>query len=358
VPLHIPWMFLSPFGLSGNISLDAISGDGDAAIVGQSIPDQQVAFQLVDQNGAPVVGAPVTFNQDPSSVPLTLSGASSVTDNYGFAYANVTIGSQTGTYSVDATGGGQSYTFSGTVYAQPTISANSIGDAAEYQRPIAPGSYVSIFGANLSQTTDYNYSPVRLPLSIDNVTVSFDAAATGSLPAVSYPGYLVYVSPSQINIQVPWELQGYPSAQMKVTVFEFGYGNVVTVPLASAAPEIFEVGTGAAAALDLNYHVVNASNPAVRGSYISIFCNGLGPVSNTPASGNIASANPVSTTNTTATVAIGGVAANVIFSGLAPGYPGLYQVNVQVPQNLTPGAQPLVVSIGSVSSKTSGTWVQ
>ena len=60
VPLHIPWMFLSPFGLAGNISLDAFSGDGDAAIAGRQIPDGAVAFQLVDQNGAPLTGAPVT----------------------------------------------------------------------------------------------------------------------------------------------------------------------------------------------------------------------------------------------------------------------------------------------------------
>jgi minor extracellular serine protease Vpr len=358
VPLHVPWMFLSPFGLSGTVSLTAVSGDGDSAITGAPIPDQQVAFQLLDQNGAPVTGAPVTFTRDGASVPLTLSGVSSVTDNYGFAYANVAIGAQTGTYLVDASGGGQFYTFTGTVYAAPTVFAKGVVDNAGYVQPIAPGSYVSIFGTNLSEVTDYNYSRNRLPLSIDNVTVTFDAPANGSLPAISVPGYLNFISPGQINIQIPWELQGYTSAQMKVTLFESDYGNLVTVPLVVVAPQIFEVSAGASATLDSNFQLVTSSNPAARGSVVEIYCNGLGPVTNQPASGNPALANPLSNTINVPTVTIGGVAATVAFSGLAPGYPGLNQINLLVPANLTPGPQTLVITSANATSQPSTMWVK
>ena len=348
VALHVPYMFISPQSAQGTINLDAVSGDQDAAIAGQVIPDGQVAFQLVDANGAPVTGVPATFSQGSGSVPLTLSDVSSSTDNYGFAYATVTIGSRTGTYVVNANAGGQSYQFSGSVSPQPTVGAGGVVNAANFTAPVAPGSYVSIFGTNLSIVTDENYSPVHLPLSMDEVTVSFDASATGSLPAVSVPGRLVYVSAGQINIQVPWELQGYSSAKMKVTLFEFGYGNVVTVPLANYSPAIF--GSTIAAAEDVNGHVISSSNPVARGGVVQLFCNGLGPVTNQPASGDSAVANPLSTTTTTPTVTVGNASANITFSGLTPGFPGLYQVNFQVPGNIPAGNQPIIVSIGGVSS--------
>jgi minor extracellular serine protease Vpr len=349
VPLHIPYMFISPGSAQGTVNLDAVSGDLDAAIAGQIIPDGQVAFQLTDANGAPLTGVPVTFSQGRGGVPITLSDVSSTTDNYGYAYATVTIGSQTGTYVVNATGGGQSYQFQGSVSPQPTVGAGGVVNAANFTAPVAPGSYVSIFGTNLSTVTDENYNPLHLPLSMDQVTVSFDAAPTGSRPALSVPGRLVYVSPGQVNIQAPWELQGYSSAKMKVTLFEFGFGNVVTVPLANYTPAIF--GSTVAAAEDLNGHVISSSNPASRGGFISLFCNGLGPVTNQPASGDSAVSSPLSSTTTLPTVTIGGVSVtNVPFSGLAPGFPGLYQVNLQVPANVQAGNQQIVVSIGGVSS--------
>jgi minor extracellular serine protease Vpr len=346
VALRIPYMFLSP--TSGTVNLDAISGDQDQAIVNQIIPDGVVGFQLTDANGVPVTGAAVSFSEGPGSVPLTITEASTTTDNYGFAYATVTIGAQTGTYIVNASGGGQSYQFSGSVSPQPTVSSGGVVNAANSTSPVAPGSYVSIYGSNLSNVTDEDYSAVRLPLSMDQVTVSFDAAASGGLPAISVPGHIVYVSPNQVNIQVPWELQGYSSAKMKVTLYEFGFGNVVTVPIASYTPAMFG-STIAAAENAVTGQVITAANPAARGSVISLFCNGLGPVNNQPASGDSAGV-PLSTTKTTATVTIGGTSANVTFSGLAPGFPGLYQVNVQVPSSIPAGNQQVIVSIGGVSS--------
>ena len=347
--MHIPYMFMSPLGLSGTtVNLDAFSGDSDQAIAGQVIPDGQVAFQLTDQNGVPIAGVPVTFSKAASSVPLTLSGVSATTDSYGDAFAMVTIGSQTGMYAVSASAGGQTYQFTGNVSAPPATS--TVLSAANGTSPVAPGSYAAIYGNNLGYATDENYNTLRLPLSMDHVTVSFDAPATGSLPAVSVPGYIIYTSPSQVNVQVPWELQGYSSASVKVTVYERGFGNVVAVPVASYAPAIFPYGSIAAAANVTNGSIITASNPAARGSYIALFCNGLGPVTNQPASGNPAVATPLSQTPEKPTVMIGGVVGKVNFSGLTPGFPGLYQVNVQVPANIAAGMQPITVAIGGATS--------
>jgi hypothetical protein len=95
------------------------------------------------------------------------------------------------------------------------------------------------------------------------------------------------------------------------------------------------------------------SRPVLPGEYVSIYCTGLGAVSNQPASGGAAPGDQLALTNATPSVTIGGIPATVVFSGLAPGFVGLYQVNVQVPPNVPAGdALPAVVSIGSASSKT------
>jgi uncharacterized protein (TIGR03437 family) len=95
------------------------------------------------------------------------------------------------------------------------------------------------------------------------------------------------------------------------------------------------------------------ARPALRGEFISIYCNGLGAVNNPAGSGRPANSNPLSNTISTPTVQIGGVTAPVIFSGLAPGFAGLYQVNVQVPAAVSTGSQvPVVLSTNGVSSNT------
>jgi uncharacterized protein (TIGR03437 family) len=84
-----------------------------------------------------------------------------------------------------------------------------------------------------------------------------------------------------------------------------------------------------------------------------LYVNGLGPVDNTPATGDPAPSAPnLSRTLSLPGVMIGGKNAPVQFSGLAPGFSGLYQVNVTVPQNAGTGMQPVVVTINGLSSNT------
>jgi minor extracellular serine protease Vpr len=161
------------------------------------------------------------------------------------------------------------------------------------------------------------------------------------------------VSPTQVDAYVPWELAGQSSAQMKVSIDEGFYGNVVTIPLQSTAPGFFLNSGNVADAIDLTGKIVTSSNPAVPGQVISLYCNGLGPVSNQPASGAPAGSGALlSQTNTTPVVTIGGQAATVSFSGLAPGIVGEYQVNAQVPAGLSAGNQPITIAIGGHTSPT------
>ncbi|MDQ2900692.1 MAG: hypothetical protein M3Y07_12965, partial [Acidobacteriota bacterium] len=140
------------------------------------------------------------------------------------------------------------------------IAANGVVGAGDSDpgRALAPGSYITIYGANLSPTTRSFVTPY-LPISLVGVSVSFDVASVG----ISVPGRISYVSASQINVQIPWELQGQTSAMVKVT--NNGVSSALyTLPLAGYAPAFL------------------AALTAQRGQPVSIYANGLGPVDNQP----------------------------------------------------------------------------
>ncbi len=164
---------------------------------------------------------------------------------------------------------------------------------------------------------------------------------------------ILFASASQLNLQVPWELQGKSSSSVTVTV------NAVTsapqvVALAPSDPGIFSLGApqgGQGAIVNLSGIVVDANSPAHAGDYLQIYATGLGAVSNTPQTGVQAVSSPLSSLIGNLVVTIGGVPAFVSFAGLAPGFIGLYQVNAQVPPGVTAGdAVPVVLSTGGIPS--------
>jgi uncharacterized protein (TIGR03437 family) len=116
-------------------------------------------------------------------------------------------------------------------------------------------------------------------------------------------------------------------------------------------PGIFSTngkGTGQGAILDSSNSLVDASNPATAGStVIQIYCTGLGSVTNQPPTGSPAPSDQLSQTTATPMVMIGGVQAQVLFSGLSPGTVGEYQVNALVPAGSPTGsAVPVVIAFG------------
>jgi uncharacterized protein (TIGR03437 family) len=151
-----------------------------------------------------------------------------------------------------------------------------------------------------------------------------------------------------LNVQVPWELAEYSSAIVKVIV-NFTYSAEYTLPLATFSPGFFSnnvAGENIAAALDSNNNLVTTNNAVARGSTVQLFLNGLGPLQHPPASGAAVSA--VDSTTIMPTITIGGEAASVSYSGLAPNFVGLYQVNAIVPLGAGTGFQTLTCTIGSV----------
>jgi uncharacterized protein (TIGR03437 family) len=133
-------------------------------------------------------------------------------------------------------------------------------------------------------------------------------------------------------------------------------GNTVTVPLAEFSPGVYTAnGSGAgqgAILINGTSNLAAPGNPATRGvDYIDIFATGLGPVSNQPATGAPAPVKPLAQTTNPVTVTIGGVATQVLFAGLAPGYVGLYQVNLLVPGTAPAGsAVTVALSVGGLSA--------
>ena len=357
VPLHIPYLYVVGDGVPNQIL--TLAGDGQTGTVGKSVPDGFIAFKVIDQFGVPVKALPVTFsvaNAGQGSV----SNPDSRTDAFGIAGASITLPATpcTGTCSmvVNATAGSLKTSFTNTARAVPTISANGIVDAASFQNGgIVPGSYITLFGTALAESTQANTLPF-LPLALNTVFVSFDSGG------LSYPGRMYYISPTQVNVQVPWELAGQTSTQIKVTI-DFSPGNLITVPVVSVAPAIFgytdsSLNVSIAAALDESNAVVNGANRVARGHVVQLFVNGLGAVDHTPASGAPAPSAPLVRTLATPTVSIGGQPATVQFSGLAPGFSGLYQVNAVVPGNIAAGVQQVVVSSGGIASPASNLPVQ
>jgi minor extracellular serine protease Vpr len=309
-------------------------------------------LQVTDRFGVPVPNVPVRFNVTAGGG--SVRGQNLSTDFYGFAGAYLTLGPDPGENTVTATAGGLSTTFRATARLQPAISPGGIVNAASFTpgTAVAPGSYVAMFGSGLADSTKVESTPY-LPLAINGASVSFDTAA------VSAPGHLHFITPGQINVQVPWEMQGQSSAQVKVSLQD-SLGSLYTLPLAIYSPGIFEVPVGSAmfaAARDENFEVITPANPARQGQSIQLYCNGLGPVTNQPASGDPSPVSPLSRTSSSPTVTIGGQNAEVQFSGLTPTAVGLYQLNVVVPNGLA-GVVPVIISIGGVNSKPSAIAVQ
>ena len=330
VTLHIPYLYLISDGVPNN--LIKLLGDGDFGAAGREVPDGMLAFEVIDRYGLPLPDVPVSFG-------VSLGGGQIVspdpaTNQYGIATAQAITGTSQTTNVFTGTAAGMTAQFVDTGVPQPAISDNGVVNAASYQLGpgIAPGSYVSIFGSNLS-TSVSGETTVNLPVSIRNVSVSFDVPEAN----LSVPGHLIFVTPQQVNVQVPWELQGRHSVQMKVSI-ENASGAVSTVPVADYSPGIFTTAI---------------PNPAIRGQTITLYGTGFGPVNHPPASGDPA---PDSTSTTlvvpvaTIGVRFAAVPATVQFCGLAPGYAGLYQLNITIPADVQPGLQPLIVSINGIAA--------
>jgi uncharacterized protein (TIGR03437 family) len=234
----------------------------------------------------------------------------------------------------------QAPTLTGTgVYVNPQGIVNA-ASLAPVGQSISPGEFVSIFGAGLAAQQMAAVPPY--PLTLGGVAVTVNGAAA--------PVY--FVSAGQVNFVVP---NGATGNSATVAVTNNGVAsNTVAVPLQNTSPGIFSVdgsGTGDGMVTHASGVLVNAKNPAKKGETVTIYVAGLGAVTPQPADGVPGAANPLSNINTSVTVTIGGQAVTIAFAGLAPGFPGLYQLNVTIPATLSgSGSLPLAIETADTFS--------
>jgi uncharacterized protein (TIGR03437 family) len=223
------------------------------------------------------------------------------------------------------------------IKAPPAIAAGGAVNAASFTAAVAPGSLFSIFGSDLATGTG---SATALPLE--------NSMSGASVTIGGKPAPLVFVSPGQINAQVPYEVAEGSNVPVVVTVN--GVASLaVNVTVVPAAPGIFQFGNKRAVVQNDDYTVNNAGNGASPGSYVIAYLTGAGRVDNPVATGTAAAADPLSRPKAVVTAAINDSPAEIAFAGMSPGFVGLLQVNLKVP-NVAAGNYPLVVTINGEKS--------
>jgi uncharacterized protein (TIGR03437 family) len=228
----------------------------------------------------------------------------------------------------------------------PVIQLSGVVNDASFVAPVAAGSIAGVFGTNLSIGQASSMVPTPLP----------DTLAQSSFTVGGVAAPLFFAMPGQVNLQIPWESTGQSQSSVVATVNgSISVAEMVTI--VPFAPGIFTMnasGAGQGAVLIAPTAVLaGPGTPVSRGAYVAIFCTGLGAVSNQPATGVAAGSSPLSMTLASPTVTIGGVGAVVTYSGLAPTFAGLYQINAIVPVGVSPGnAVSLTIGIGNIASNT------
>lgn len=217
----------------------------------------------------------------------------------------------------------------------PAITA-VVNGASFAAASLAPGAAITISGTNLATATAHFTSAP--PLTLEGTSVSINGQ---NIP-------LFYVSPTQINGQLPFEIP-LGAATLKVTANSTSSA-AFPITVAAAAPGIFLIGTNRAAATNPDGSVNDSNNPAAAGGIITVYFTGVGPLDHLVATGAPA---PLDGTLCQATLfvtaTIGGQLADVRFAGLTPGSISLAQANIVVP-NLPAGDYPLLIKVGGASS--------
>lgn len=309
----------------------------------------RLTVKVLDRYGVPVQNARVGWR-------ATVGGGridrtTGPTDALGITDAVVVAGDTLGEQQFVAEVGTLRYFFNGRTRLRPTIQTGGVVNAGSLDvgQGLAPGSYITIYGRGLSEALRAA-STTYLPVSLSGVSVSFDVPSK----KISVPGRLHFVSDGQINVQIPWELQGSTTASMKVSIGDASSA-VYSLAIADVSPATFEfadAGSGRRLVAAVTPRgVATVASPARRGDVISIYANGLGAVSGNVSSGEPSPASPLAETLASPTVTIGGRQAQVLFSGLAPFFVGLYQLNVVIPADTPSGVQPVVITQNGISSK-------
>ncbi len=227
----------------------------------------------------------------------------------------------------------------------PVLARAAVANGASFatQAPVAPGSWVSVFGARLADgRTVASSTPLDRELGGTEVVLG------------GRPLPLLFASEGQLNAQIPYDLPVNTQHQLLVRRrTALSVPEVITV--AAAQPAIFskdQSGRGQGVIVHgQTQELAESGRPAAVGEVVVIYCAGLGAVNPPVDAGVPAPTSPLSRTVRTVQVTIGGQPARVEFAGLTPGYAGLYQINAVVPDGTARGdAVPVRVTVAGQTS--------
>ncbi len=234
-------------------------------------------------------------------------------------------------------------------FLQPFFTPSGVTNGASYAAGrVAPGEIISIFGCNIGPETaaPYHLTNNKFDNSVNQTRVLFDGVAAP----------IIFAYTNQTSVVVPYSVAGKQTTQV-VAEYRGIQSPPLTLPVANVIPGIFTQnasGSGAAAVLNSDYSVNRAGNAVARGDYIMLFGTMGGEIGQ---DGTIAGSTQAHPLSSSATITVGGVNAQVLYIGNAPGLIwGMTQVNLVIPASVTPGnAVPIVINIGGTQSQANAT---
>jgi uncharacterized protein (TIGR03437 family) len=314
---------------------------GFSATLGVPTP---ISLRVVNDCGAAVTTSQIAAGFSNGDAPLVLQ------------LANPTTGLYSATWTPRHTAGQVSINATATTAGLPVATTAFIGTVSTSSAPLlfpqatlhvfnpqlaaslAPGTIVQIYGSNFASQIS-QASTIPLPLNLAGTSVTI-----GGIPAPLY-----YVSPGQINAQVPFELSA--NHQYQVVINSNGTLSTPDVTqLADLAPGLAAFASGSIIAIHSDGTLVSGTAPAKPGEYLVVFAAGLGATDNPVASGIASPGAPLATALATPAVTINSEAASVVFAGMTPTLVGLYQINFQVPTDAPNGDLTLAVSQNGVDA--------
>ena len=308
-----------------------------------------IEVTVVDDCGTPMTSGSVITSFSSGDAPISLS---SLKDG---RWSGTWTPQNTPTTTVSISAAAQSYApvltgtamIGGTSNSNPGIprvQSGGVVNAASNapSTPVAPGSYISIYGSSLASGLTVATAPFPTTLGGTQVLL-------GGQPIPLY-----FTSDGQIIALVPYGMTTNATSQILVT-HDNAYSTPQSVTLADGGPGIFLNPQGGGIAVgvkpDGTQYLVGPSSPTTAGDALVIYCAGLGDVNQSVAAGAVSPGSPLAMASNTVTVTIEGISAQVLYAGLAPGFAGLYQVNVVVPSGVTTNATaPLVITAAGQSS--------
>ena len=223
---------------------------------------------------------------------------------------------------------------SGDSTAPHYTAAGIVNAATETATPLAPNTIGALYGTNLAYSTG---------------TVAASDVAGGSLPIVldgvavwvnGIPCGLFYISPVQINFLVPYELIAGPATL--IVARQGVAGPSVQIQLASASPGLFLIDARDVHATHLTGQQITPDFPAAAGEIVILYAEGLGRTAPDTSSNRLATAAAKLYYAAQFQLLLDGtpVAADaVLYAGLAPGFAGLYQINLRLPAGQSPNPE-------------------